>query len=1051
MIHAGTLDFTGFTSSTRRLLTGLAATAMLLSFGCDDSTVPDGGGSPIAGLHVDTVVNPGTVLLGNSFTVACPVTDVTGALVDRPTGFTVLPTTAAMAGGQVTPLASGLYTVTCGLADGSLPDPTPAVVLALSDAELARVRIETTLDKTQAAIGEEVHGTCEVSLDGAILSGVETHLAPTPTDGITVSGHTLVGSVDADYQIACGLSGTQVVDDTPAALRVGKGNAPAARVTTKLSKSPAAAGESVGVVCTVTDASGAVLDQLTVVGVVPNSGVGVDDHSLSPQQVGTYEVACDLGGDHAPIEKVPATLEVVAGPPVTVEARSLPEKLAYAPGETVTIAWTTTDAFGNVIPDAPATVSLVAGTAGNVITKPDHQFEMKADGIYTFQVTLTAAPGVTDTVDVAVDSTGPLVVITSPLRGLTRTGDPVILVEGEVHDAQGGVASLTVNGKQAPFDAATGQWQVTVDSAHGLNVVVAEAADVYGNTGKATVAWLYSTAYQPVAKPGASIDNIIRVWLSKAIIDDFDHTEPKIDDLGHLLEALLSTVDIAELVGKPALFTQTFPNVVSQDVGGIHVQGDMKLWAEIGSIQFGTVKLNLIPRNGGLDVKAEFAPEAPQPGLLVELNVFISFDLKASTEIDTGFALIPVSAALKPPPTAKTTTRFTINRLGMDTSFDISAPGGQLLIKGKKLALTPQGIALDPLPALQVDLGTVVFDVAGFDVLQFPLGVIDLSSLVSGLSQLVGNLLNPILDTIVPLLTGLLEPFIADFGGQLIGDALKSLELDVPLSLNLLEGMPPAEIDLQARISDVAFTTAGATIGLGGAATAAKKVDADPLGSLLRDACNQTQTTSFTLPKQGPMELAVGLDLLNEVLFSFWYGGSLSLSLDLGKLADLSSFGVGQADLTLAPLLPPVITDCNAKGTLKLQLGDAFVSASMDFAGVPVTFDGWLHLEVDAGIVGAGNTLGIVINGVTLFELEITSTTGPFEGLEGNLEALVESLLVDQLLPKLLGDSLSAIPIPEFDLSNLVPGGPAATLSLDGLSVTKKAGFIQLEGSLSAE
>ena len=1032
----------------RYVLASLALLAILNA--CSESSV-GGGDGPNKGLIVETMAVPSLVVPQQAFTVSCPVIDAKGKPVERKTRFTVDPEVTPV-GQTATPTAKGTYKVACSLDDGSLKDPTPAMVYVLGPEDMERVVVETTLSAPTAPVGTAVQVSCSASLDGTVLTGITTEVHATPQTGITVTQGEVTGTADGVFQIACGVTGTTAIDKTPAELVVGKGNPAVARVTTQLSEHSIASGDSTNVKCTATDSAGNVLDRPTVVSVP--AGVAVVDHVVTGQQAGTFTITCKLADDAPAVELVSDELTVEAGKVAAVEAYVEPAKEVYKPGDKVTVKWKVTDSFGNEVPAVAANVS---GPATGVKVLPANAFELLADGIDTFTVELQDGSKLKDTVDIIVDGSGPLLKILTPDRGQTFDGPSVIHVTGTVSDAFGGVKYLKVNGAAVSWNDTNGEWAFNVDSEQALNIVVAEAEDTHGNKSKATVAWYYSTDWATMdkAKPDLGyLKSAIKVWLSQQIIDDGDHTEAKVDDLAHLLEIILGTADFSALLGKPVLFAQDFPNVINiGDVAGtgVGIDGDMKIWADIGQISFGKVALSLTSRQGGIDLKAKFLPDETETGMTIGINAHAQFDILASAVIPTPFGDQTVTASLQPPPNVETSTTLKIDELDIDASFDVSVDAaGELQVVGKNLKLTPVGIDLAPLADADIYLGTVTFSLAGFSIPTVDLGIIDLGTLVSGLSGIVSSILNPILNTFIPLATNLLEPLIAQFGGQAIQGALKSLEVDQTITVpELVPGQPSVPIEIKAKIADVAFTKDGGAIGLSGLALSDKKVDRNPLGSILRDGCLGADNTAYVLPKTGPMEFALALDLLNEVLFSDWWGAGLNMTIDASKLGDLSGFGVTKANILLQPLLPPVMSDCNAKGTLKIQLGDSYLEADLALGTVPVKFKAWLSAEIDIGLVANGNQLGIVVNGVSQFQLQVFDVEGPFAGLESTLEELIQKMLLEQVLGKLTNTSLGSFPLPEFDLGGLVPGVPAGTkIALGDLDITKKKGFLQIEGNL---
>jgi len=149
------------------------------------------------------------------------------------------------------------------------------------------------------------------------------------------------------------------------------------------------------------------------------------------------------------------------------------------------------------------------------------------------------------------------------------------------------------------------------------------------------------------------------------------------------------------------------------------------------------------------------------------------------------------------------------------------------------------------------------------------------------------------------------------------------------------------------------------------------------------------------------------------------------------------------------PYLPPVLSDCNPKGTLKVQLGDSYVEADVVLGELPISLKAWISAELDVGLAAQGNELNIVVNGVSVFNIEVLELSGPLAGMEEAISQLFETVLLDQLLAALTNNAIGKFPLPEFDLSELAPGVPANTkLQLGNLGISKKKGFLQIEGAL---
>ncbi|MFT7624961.1 MAG: hypothetical protein ACI9WU_004152 [Myxococcota bacterium] len=1039
----------------------LGVTSLALWAGCGDADVVNQDGKN-PGIIVETVVTPQILIQGQTANISCPVFDQAGVVQDLPTRFSVTPNVAPV-DNQVTPTASGKYEVTCHLEDGSLFDVTPATLLVIGPDQGDDVAIDTLLNPAKVAIGEPSTASCGVAFQGQVVSGLNTDIEVLPTAGITIDDHVLTGQVDGDFDVVCLVPDTAFRDNTPARLVVGEGSALPAKITTILSPNTVVAGNSSSVSCTVTDASGVVLDLATLI--EAPAGVAVVGNTLQGQQVGSHAVTCRLVAPESNPELLSATLTVTPGEPVSVEAWADPIKAVYKPADVIDIKWQGLDKFNNPVPLPPATIT---APTQSVTTLGPAQFQLFEDAYLSFKVTLDSGPETT--VEITVDGNGPELEITSPARGLTFDGDGTIVVTGTAADAFGGLKSLEINGIPVTTDE-LGNWSVEINSVHGVNPVVVTAADAHDNHSKTTVSWYYSTGWVTTDKAlsdEAWLPDTVRVWFAQELIDDGDHTEAAVDDLAHLLEVLLTQVDVGEMLGKPAVFEQVYPDVVSEPnfAGtGIDLQGDVTLWAEIDSVVFGDATVSLTSREGGIDMDAAFVPNGDQPGMHVVIKVYLAFDLEGTletTDPNSGFAF-PFKATLSPPPTFITTATLTIDELDLAGGFDIAIPDNtNLTVNAMDVATNSAGWVISPLAAAELDLGSLVFWAEFIPVPGFPgvpielatiqLGSVDVSSLFSGLNSLFQGLSSVILDNVEVLASEVLNPVVGVIGSDALKMAFESLEIEHTITTpQLVDGQPAVAVDVEARIYSIEFDTTGAHIGLKGRAIADKVVERYPLGTMLRDQCLGTDASVYELPKTGVLEFGLAIDLMNEVLHSMWWNGGLNMAIDAKQVDDLAPLNMSKADVTLSPLLPPVLTDCNSKGTLKMQLGDSHITADVLIGDTPVTFEAWLSAEIDVGVINTGaDTVGIVVNGVSKFDIEVFNENAGYVGNEGAVTALLEDVLVQKLLGSLVDSALSSFPIPQFDIGGIVQGVPGSVvLALDGFGIKKSAGFLQIEGKLA--
>ncbi|GMV40200.1 MAG: hypothetical protein AMXMBFR64_19160 [Myxococcales bacterium] len=1004
-------------------------------------------------LSVDTGVSALVVSPGMPFDVTCTVSHNADGVVELPTVVLVTPeASVAIADHRVTPNKVGTLSVACALADfPQVYDPTPESVLVTQNAAAG---VETVLEPSKIGAGSVSDVRCQPFNQQGAKVEAPTTVAVSPTEGIVLDDHAITGEKVGSYEVTCSLTDAPTIrDSTPALLTVIPG-APA-KVTTKLEGESVPAGGTVGITCLVEDAYGnPITDAATSATTSPAEGVTISEKTLSAGKAGTYEITCHVAGKEDAAE-VPATLVVEGGKPVAVDLVVDPVKQGYAVGDVAKFSYTVTDAFGNAL-DVPATFS---APSSGVAKKAELTYELTGEGAHTFTVTLDPPnQAISDSETLMVDATPPTLIITWPPRGQTLTGDQTVTVTGEVHDAVAGVKQVNVNGGLVT-PAADGTFSFQIKSAHGLNPVLAEATDKAGNYAKATVAYYFSSDYMPfegVEPPAVALDDSLRMFLSQDIIDDGVHDPAHVDDLATLVEILIANVDLTQL-GIGQVFQQSFP-VINQPLGSFNIpiinqQVNLALTGTaIVTVTISKVELSSKPTisltsvDGGIFFEGQLPQVAGKPGLSLTLTVSIALDMFVGGQTALG----PIGGALAPQ--VLTDTTMAIADVQFSTTIKIAKqPGQELQVKTTGIVPKMSGLSIKPLQNTYVDLGDLVVQIPVLgNVVSIPMGTIPLDSLVGPLGDLIGNFASPLLDALVPLLATFLGPVLDGPASDAIKSVLESVEIDQDIDLPALLGNGGATMKLLASLSTVLFKPSGGTLGLRTGAWSEKAVDYDPLGSLLRDACMGAETGDFTFSEQTPMSVALHMDLLNELVHAVWWNGFFDMAAGPEELAELSEevAKYGVQDLALTFLLPPVLTDCNAKGLLRLQIGDGFVQVKMNFLGLDVEAEMFVTMELDANIKASGNEVGITVNGVTLFQVHIVKVSDTFKGNEAALEDAIKALLLPQI-EKLAGDSLGAFPIPALDLSGVVPGVPPGTeLKLGDLSVGKSKGFISLNGDL---
>lgn len=343
------------------------------------------------------------------------------------------------------------------------------------------------------------------------------------------------------------------------------------------------------------------------------------------------------------------------------------------------------------------------------------------------------------------------------------------------------------------------------------------------------------------------------------------------------------------------------------------------------------------------------------------------------------------------------------------------------------------------------------------------MGAVDVSlvDLDVDIKGILGSLFDWLIDWLVGSFTGQIEKAFEDQLGDLvsgtIADLLSSLAIDQAIEVPPLLGTgDPVTLQIGTQIGTLQFTGEGGLVGMDANITTTKKTAQQPLGSIARANCGKPKQEFFELDKTQEIGLAIHDDLINQALFSVWYGALLDGPVGedlLGSIGDLEAQGV--KDLKLKTLLfgAPLLTSCNPGQQLKAQIPDAYLDLSLSFAGVPLDLGIFVSVEIEASLVLTENAteklIGVELGGITLFNIEIVSINPGWEEAIPDLEQLFKDQLLGGLADGLGGQDLGAFPIPEIDLSTLDPSiPPGTTLNLILNDLVRDAGYTSINGEV---
>ncbi len=1013
---------------------------LAIAAGCSDA----GKTVDLTEAIVDTVLDKAVVNEGESVQVSCVVTLPDGSVAEADTIFTVEPADGAALDGQAITFSTlGSYSVICALEDGSRVDESPAKVKVTRNNVAT---IETELDRPEATAGDEVNVTCTVTDPAGKEVDVATHVVSVPEEGLAIDGLVIQTSLKGEYSIACATDDPPMQDESPAVLKVSPGKP--TKVIAEIEKEEIEAGDTIEVLCTVQDDFGNVLEEEATVD--PQEGLVVSGNSVKPKQAGEYDITCSPTNDKLPeLEQVSDHIVVVAAEPVKLTIKASPKKDAYKVKDKVTITGVPMDEYDNPIEGLEVILEIPEKLK---VSGAKHEFTEEGIFVVTGHI---AAPyeDVTGELTLICDETGPVIVVTTPERGATLNGDPVVPVSGTVIDGVSKDVTLKINDKTVPV-ATDGTFNHVVNAQHGMNMLVFQAFDEFGNDSKKVQSFYYSTGwldYEETEIADVLMEQALLIFLGQNFMDDGDHDPAKLDDLATLVEVLVGGLDLQQLFGGGPLVDVPINDIVNYDLGAagfnFNLNGDLLLKVFIEEVSFATPGVSILIRDGGIDLLFSFIGGGEDPGVFLQLYLQLEFDLTVTTTFG-GSELF--SAGINP--SLFTQITFWVDEIIVGASLDVNKEVGQdMTFDIADLNVELNGIHLEPISDLSIELGMVQFN--GTDIYALP--SIQLGQLISGINDLLAQyVIDPVLNFLIPLVLDLIEPLVESQVGPMLADLINQFVLEIPIPIPALPGQTqPINITLKTGLSKVKFTTLGAELGLQAGFWAAKGIDRTILGSILRQNClNGGPVVPPQFDSAEKFQLAASLDMVNALLFSIYWPGGLSLNLDESVLGgvDLGQFQIKDLTLQTYFFLPPILDDCPAKEMVQLQIGDLFLTPSFTVGISPLTLKMYISLAGEAVITGNGNEIGLKILGINPIDTEIAEVIGnPNAFLGMNIVDLVQNLLIPMIVDQVSNLALGSFPIPEIDLSSLLPGIPAGTvLKLGNLEIKMSHGYMVVGGEL---
>lgn len=556
-------------------------------------------------------------------------------LVDASIGTTLpadltLPEGVTKDGTKLTFTKTETYYVACYAPDAGLIDTTPVEVIVVAG---PAKWVQTEAEPTEIKAGEWVDVNCsaEDSYGNPITSGFEVVTAP--PEGVKTTGMSVQMTVAVPHTVACRITDTAVVDDTPVEITV-NANTPK-KIRTTVDPSTFKAGESAEISCSVEDYYGNAIptDQFPLSIYLPKN-LQLIGKALTTTIADLYLVKCvPQNEDWKYFQLFPASVTVTPGDPAELTVRLIPEKAYYGRNESVQYQTTVHDMYGNVVPDAEMEDVQFSPAIGiEPVTDHPEILRLKEEGTYTLTFQVAGFPDVKAVKTIRVEGSGPLLNIYYPPRGATIKGKPSVTVTGSVGDDETEITTFTINGETVPKYniKPDGTFTHIINPGQGLNLVKAYVENGAGMKYETGRGFYFSYVFYPMdaANPEAGlIEEAVRTFLGRDFFDDGDHTPPP-DDLATIIEQFVISMNLDSLIPNPIAEAGPYQVLVKnitfdKPTVSLHLRdGGLNLWVEITDIH-----LDVEAKGECKVLFIDFCPDLSGDVSIDKLRILTSVDL----------------------------------------------------------------------------------------------------------------------------------------------------------------------------------------------------------------------------------------------------------------------------------------------------------------------------------------------------------------------------------------------------------------------------------------
>lgn len=917
--------------------------------------------------------------------------------------------------------------------------------------------VTTVLSGEEIVAGASVTVECIANKDDGTTEKLEGNVSVVvaPNEGVAIEGPALVGRIAGRYEVACVVGDYEV---TPATLVVIPSDA--VRVVATLSTNTERAGVPVDVTCELEDGQGnRTVSTDAQVRASPSRGVTITGRRLTAEDLGTYEIECRLGM----LERVTAQLEITPNDPTRLVVEAMPR--AAVAGERVEVSCHAVDAYANPVPvaaavnvtPAPTTID-ATGFVATVAQDYDVTCVLPAFNVTSDVLVVNVRPADPATVEIlGLDPANAIYASGDIVTPLLAAADVYGNAITNVRATFSGIPAGSVNdlGDRAVL---VGDGMITlvatVDPPTHMNQTVEDQIVVVVDGLPPAINFTFPTRGQMVqANPTTPITLQGNVTdLVSSVTDFLVNGQPVTPDANGNFTATMNPawgINVIEATavdeaGNVRELAQSFEIASSykraspsRQVSGRVNDG---IIAHLGqaALDDNSADVDDLATIARLAIQQlDVASLIPDPATTYNSScLFLSGRLRLYVDTVTfGTPIIDITTRngglylfVRIPNVVVTMhTSGDVCDIGVNVSGTVTA--SRIDISGNLNISSSGGASVVTMPSANVDI-------AGLNInLNLP-SIIDWA--IDGIINLFRN-------TIANALESSFRSLIRSEVPSVVEGFLDSIDLSTGFNL---PAPLSTRLELRSGLGMLQFDTAGGNLGMDTTLFATPSFSPEPRGGILQE----TQTLP-TFPANRPLAVALGYDLLNQAMYSAWYGGALDI--------DLAQFFNGSIDnngsmvnlvATADPLLPPVVRPTgSATWPVEIQIGD--LGIDLDVSGIPnfpmIEAKVFAHAKIRANVT---------ISPAGVLELTLAPNPEIVLDVESSLDTLLDPValrdaleaIINGFVPQIVADVIAGIPLPTFDLSSMAGSylPPNITLGLGNAQTRFHSSYLILEGNL---